>query len=149
MRSCVYVSVRTDADAAARPNPYCEQIEECGGLDRLEELQNHQSQEIYKAAVDLLQNYFVDGADDEGAIAGAGDRGFGFVVDPADAAAAAAAGAAGAAGAAALLAYAAEKAARSDSGPSDGDGPESDDGGDGADMMFSFGGGEVNANPFG
>ena len=36
------------------------QIEECGGLDRIEEMQNHRNEEIYKLAYDIIDRYFTD-----------------------------------------------------------------------------------------
>lgn len=39
-------------------NLYADAVEECGGLDAVEELQNHENEEIYEKVVNILQKYF-------------------------------------------------------------------------------------------
>ena len=38
----------------------CTMIEECGGLDLIEQLQHHENGEIYKLAYDIIDNFFND-----------------------------------------------------------------------------------------
>lgn len=45
-------SAKPDTDSLTR------QIEDCGGLDRIEDLQKHQNKQIYKLAFDIIDKYF-------------------------------------------------------------------------------------------
>lgn len=36
----------------------CQLIEECGGLDKIENLQSHDNQEIYRLAFTIIDTYF-------------------------------------------------------------------------------------------
>jgi hypothetical protein len=54
--------ILTNADNCAE---LLDTIEESGGLDVLEELQSHQSQETYELASHMLEHYFAVGQEDE------------------------------------------------------------------------------------
>jgi hypothetical protein len=41
------------------------QIEECGGLDKIEEMQSHRNEEIYKLAFDIIDKYYTDILDED------------------------------------------------------------------------------------
>ncbi|XP_050044454.1 importin subunit alpha-4 [Dermacentor andersoni] len=54
-------------------------IEECGGLDKIEALQNHENEEIYKLAYEIIDQYFSDDVDEDPTLMPqASDQGYQF-----------------------------------------------------------------------
>ncbi|WKY15203.1 hypothetical protein Q1695_000585 [Nippostrongylus brasiliensis] len=51
--------------AGAGVEAICTQIEECGGLDKIEQLQNHDNEEIYKLTYEIIDTYFNSNSDDD------------------------------------------------------------------------------------
>eukprot|EP00457_Paulinella_chromatophora_P008161 gb/GEZN01008190.1/.p1 GENE.gb/GEZN01008190.1/~~gb/GEZN01008190.1/.p1 ORF type:complete len:283 (-),score=58.27 gb/GEZN01008190.1/:153-1001(-) len=59
-----------EADSSGSDNLFCDIIEECGGVDKLEKLQHHDNDEVYEKAASILSNFFRgDEGEDEMAIA--------------------------------------------------------------------------------
>uniref|UniRef100_A0A914PM25 Uncharacterized protein n=1 Tax=Panagrolaimus davidi TaxID=227884 RepID=A0A914PM25_9BILA len=50
--------------AGNRTEEICQKIEECGGLDKIEHLQNHENEEIYKLAYEIIDAFFSSEDDD-------------------------------------------------------------------------------------
>lgn len=50
--------------AADEVDHICQLIEECGGLDKIESLQNHENSDIYRLAYEIIDNYFSDDAEE-------------------------------------------------------------------------------------
>jgi importin subunit alpha-1 len=53
------------SDARGGPNKFAESVEECNGLDSLEQLQRHENEDIYEKAVKILRTYFDSEEDNE------------------------------------------------------------------------------------
>ena len=55
-----------DSRLSGTTNPYAIRIEECGGLDKIEFLQGHQNEKIYKKTFQIIETYFSQEEDDTG-----------------------------------------------------------------------------------
>lgn len=66
--------------------PHSEQIanmiEECDGLAKIEELQNHENVEIYKLAYDIIEQFFSDEVEDLGLAPIVDDNSYQFNQNP-------------------------------------------------------------------
>lgn len=62
LQNCLEVGKQMSGDGE---NSVCDIIEECGGLDEIEELQKHENTEVYTKSVTIIQEYFGDEDEDE------------------------------------------------------------------------------------
>jgi len=55
---------KKDAPSKGGVNKYAEFVDDCAGLDHLEQLQRHDNEDIYDKAVKILKEYFESEEDD-------------------------------------------------------------------------------------
>lgn len=69
--------VEKNAGNSGEVNVYAQLIDDAEGLEKIENLQSHDNNEIYEKAVKILETYWLD-EEDEGVGVGVGEGGFNF-----------------------------------------------------------------------
>merc|ERR1711942_351989 len=59
----------------------CNQIEECGGLDKIEALQQSENEKVYQVALDIIEKFFSEGDEDAQLKPEVAENGFSFNVN--------------------------------------------------------------------
>merc|ERR1711942_322645 len=59
----------------------CNQVEECGGLDKIEMLQQSENEKVYQVALDIIEKFFSADDEDAGVKPEASENGFNFIVN--------------------------------------------------------------------
>jgi hypothetical protein len=44
---------------------YCTMVEEKGGVDKLEELQDHENEDVYRKAAQIIETFYADSGDED------------------------------------------------------------------------------------
>ena len=52
------MNILTTAAQQGEGDKICELIEECGGLDKIEDLQSHENEQVYKKALSIITTFF-------------------------------------------------------------------------------------------
>jgi len=72
-------NILSTAEKLSETDKVAMMIEECGGLDRIENLQTHENEAIYQKALQIIESFFPDeGAEDEGVAPKTAEDGFEF-----------------------------------------------------------------------
>jgi len=78
-RTVSEIAICEDTISNVKVEAIAAMVEECGGLDKIESLQNHENVEIYKLAYEIIEQYFSDEGEEDAALAPAAtEAGFQF-----------------------------------------------------------------------
>lgn len=62
-----FANILAHGEVQGEENAYADFVDECGGMDKIESLQNHDNEEIYAKALNIMEKYFAE-EDDEAEI---------------------------------------------------------------------------------
>ncbi len=66
------------ADRLGEADKVTQMVEECGGLDKIEALQSHENEQLYKKALNIIDSFYGEEEDDQEAAPAATAEGFVF-----------------------------------------------------------------------
>jgi importin subunit alpha-1 len=73
-----FSNVLKHGDSGSGENAYTDFVDECGGMEKIEQLQNHENESIYDKALKIMEKYFAEDEDDEVELTSNSTSGFQF-----------------------------------------------------------------------